>query len=270
MTAPAHSPWLPREHGAWGIVAVPFLTAVAIAGQWSLPVVLTALAVLGAFLARYPLELLLIPNSHLRAGRPERRSLVVAASAFSLFTLLIGLALTVVWKLQLLWWLALAGGALFALRVWQGRRGGDRSLTAELVGTSGLTLSALAAWIAATGTLDLTALWVWWLNALFFGSGVLYVKSRLQARRAVSRPDEARTGSLAVAFHILILVFVAAMVFARWLSPLIVVPFLLAAVRAAHGLRSATETPFALRRLGWSEVGLSILFAAFVILGFHL
>jgi hypothetical protein len=250
-------------------VAIPFLTAVLIAERFSLAVGLTALAVLGAFLARYPLELLLIPNSYLRAGRPERRPLLVAAWAFSLLTFFLGLALTLIWKLYLLWGLALAGLGLFALRVWQGRRSGDRSLTAELVGTAGLTLSALAGWIAARGSLDPTALWVWALNALFFGSGVLYVKSRIQARRAASRPDEAGTGRFAVVFHILVLLFVAAMVFARWLSPLIVVPFLLAAVRAARGIRSAAETPFALRRLGWSEVALSVIFAVFVVLGFH-
>lgn len=261
--------YVPREHGAWGIVAIPFLTAVACAGSLSLPVILTALAVLGAFLARYPLELLLIPNSHVRAGRPDRGTLMRAASIFSVPTLILGIVLTVGWGLHLLWWLALAGVVLFALRVWWGRRGGGRSLTAELVGTAGLTLSALAGWIAATGTLDPAAFWIWELNGLFFGSGVLYVKSRILARRA-RHSHEADTSSFVVVFHALILAFVGAMIFARWLSPLIAVPFLLAAVRAARGLRSAAEEgPFALRRLGWSEVALSLVFAAFITAGFR-
>jgi hypothetical protein len=251
-------------------VAIPFLTAAAVANQWSLPVGLTALAVLGAFLTRHPLELLLIPKSHLRAGRPEQKGLLRAASVLGLSTFALGILLTVAWQLYLLWWLAAVGLALFGLRVWWGRRGEDRSLVAELVGTAGLTLSALAGWIAAAGTLEATAVWIWALNALFFGSGVLYVKSRIQERRAASRAEAGGAGRFAVAFHVLILGFVAAMVFARWLSPLIVVPFLLAAVRAARGIRSAAETPFALRRLGWSEVALSVLFAVFVILGFQL
>ncbi|HXE74537.1 MAG TPA: YwiC-like family protein [Candidatus Xenobia bacterium] len=260
---------LPREHGAWGIVAIPFLSAVVIAGRISFPVLLTALAVLGAFLARYPLELLLIPMSHLRAGRPERSALLRSAAAYGALTLGLGVLLAAVWKLYLLWALAGLGLLLFALRVWWGRRGEDRSLVAELVGTAGLTLSALAGWIAATGTIDASALWIWALNGLFFSSGVLYVKSRIQTRRAVSRADESRAGTVAIVFHVLVLVFVVAVVFARWLSPLVVVPFLLAAVRAAHGIRSAAEARFALRRLGWTEVALSLVFAAFLTLAFQ-
>lgn len=268
MAASAAVPYIPREHGAWGIVAIPFVTAVAIAGTVSLPVVLTALAVLGAFLARYPLELLLIPNSHLRAGRPERSALLRAGFGFGLPTLALGLVLTLVWGLHLIWWLAAAGLAFFVLRVVWGRRGGDRSLTAELLGTAGLALSALAGWIAATGTLDRTALWIWALNALFFGSGVLYVKTRILARRTRAQQSDGGASYFVIAFHILILVFVMALAFARWLSPLVAVPFLLAAVRAAHGLR-ATEGSFALRRLGWSEVALSLIFAAFLTLSFR-
>jgi len=269
MATVSSAPLLPREHGAWGIVAIPFLTAVAIAGRLSLPVLLTALAVVLAFVARYPLELLAIPNSHLRAGRPNRGRLVRSTWIFSLLTLALGIVLTVVWRLHLLWGLALAGLILFALRVWWGRRGGDRSLTAELAGTAGLTLSALAGWIAATGTLDRTAFQVWGLNALFFGSGVLYVKSRILARRAQPRPEDQRSASFAVTFHFLILAFVVALVFARWLSPLIAIPFALSAMRAVHGVRAAAETPLALRRLGWSEVALSLVFAAFITLGFR-
>jgi len=269
MAAGTIASYVPREHGAWGIVAIPFVTAVAIAGRLSLPVILTALAVLGAFVTRYPLELLLIPNSHLRAGRPEPRQLVASACTFGLPTLFLGTAVAALWELLLLWWLALVGLVLFAARVWWGRRGGDRSLTAELMGTAGLTLSALAGWIAATGGLTPEAFWVWGLNALFFGSGVLYVKSRIQARRAVRRPEDNGAARFAVFFHFLILVFVVLLVFARWLSPLVAVPFLLAAVRAAHGMTSAPEAPFALRRLGWSEVALSLVFAAFITAGFR-
>jgi hypothetical protein len=242
---------------------------VAIAGRLSFAVAVTALAVLGVFMARYPLELLLIPNSHLRAGRPERRLLVRSACVLGLLALFLGLALTLIWKLYLLWWLALVGLALFGLRVWWGRRGANRSLAAELVGAVGLTLSALAGWIAAAGTLDRGTLWVWLLNALFFGSGVLYVRSRIQARRARSQAEDRRAVFVVVAFHILVLVFVVTLVLAQWLSALIAVPFALAALRATHGLRSAAETPFALRRLGWSEVALSLIFAAFLTLGFR-
>ena len=36
----ASKPPMPREHGAWGILLIPFATAVGVAGVWNLPVAL--------------------------------------------------------------------------------------------------------------------------------------------------------------------------------------------------------------------------------------
>lgn len=260
---------LPREHGGWGIVLIPFLTAVAIAGNLSIPVVLALATVLLVFVARYPLELLLLPGLYRRAGSPSVSHVQTLAWTYSLLAASVGLLLVVVWKLYLLLWLALVGGVLFAGRVWWGRKNSDRNLGAELTGTGALTLSALVGWLAATGELNRTGLLVWGLNGVFFCSGILYVKSRIRARLAVHRLEENPSAAFALSFHFLVLLFVLALVFARWISPLIVVPFALAAVRVTWGLRSSHK-PFALRRLGWSEVALSLLFATFMTLGFRL
>ena len=71
-----------------------------------------------------------------------------------------------------------------------------------------------------------------------------------------------------IACHVVMVVLVAAMLFARWISPLVVVPFALAAGRAGWGAAQGAR-PFALRRLGWSEVALSVFFALFLTLGFR-
>ena len=43
---------LPREHGAWGILLIPFATAAAIAGVFNAPVALLLASVLSFYLAR--------------------------------------------------------------------------------------------------------------------------------------------------------------------------------------------------------------------------
>jgi len=260
---------LPREHGAWGIVLIPFLTAVAIAGRLTLAVGVALAVVLLAFIARYPLELLLVPELYRRAGSPPRERARRLAWAYGLLAATLGVLLVVGWKLYLLLAVGLLAALFLLFHLWAGRRSSDRSWGAELLGTVGLTLSGLVGWIAATGTLNLTGLLVWWLNCIFFCAGIVYVKSRIRGRLAVHRPELQQATHFMLGFHVAVVVFVLGLVYLRWISPLILVPFAVAAARASWGARR-TGQPFALRRLGWSEVALSIFFATFLTLGFRL
>ena len=261
--------FIPREHGAWGIVLIPFLTAVIIAGSYQAPVWVALAAVFLAFIARYPVELLMVPSAYRRAGSPERSQARKFAWAYGLPATLLGGLLVVYWQLYLLLPLGGVALALFLVHVRGGKSGEERSLVMELVGTVGLTLSGLVGWIAATGGLDRAGLLIWALNGLFFCSGVLYVKARIRSRLAVHRPELASGASLMVGWHLALVVFVAAMVVMKWLSPLIVLPFVVAAARAAWGAQQGGR-PFVLTRLGWSEVALSVFFAMFLTLGFRL
>ena len=138
----------------------------------------------------------------------------------------------------------------------------------QLTGASGLSLSALVAWVAATGGLDSTGFLVWALNAAFFGCGILYVKSRIRARLAVGQAEAGAMAAVTIAFHVAVVMFVLGLVWRGWIAPMVVVPFVLAAVRAMWGL-STKQKWLSLPRLGWSEVALSLVFAAVMVFGFH-
>jgi hypothetical protein len=260
---------LPREHGAWGILLIPYLTAVAVAGRLSLAVVLAVAAVLLAFLARYPLELLLVPGLYRRAGSPSIRRARALAWLYGLLAAAVGVLLIIGWELLLLLPIGLLALVFFSFHIWVGRRGSDRSWTAELVGTIGLTLSGLVGWIAATGGLTKTGLLVWGLNCVFFCTGIVYVKARIRSRLAVHRPELRQVTRFMLGFHLVVVLLVLTLVAVRWVSLLTLLPFVVAAARASWGARR-TDQAFALRRLGWSEVGLSVFFATFLTLGFRL
>ncbi len=260
--------FLPREHGAWGIVSIPFLTAIVIAGRFNPAVVIALASVLLAFIARYPLELLLVPGLFRRAGSPSRERVYRFAWIYGLLAAVAAMALLTIWKLYLLIPVGLAAAVLFLAHLWEGRRGDDRSWLSELLGTAGLTLSGLVGWVATTGGLDATGLLVWWLNCIFFCVGIVYVKARIRGRLAVHRPELWRSIRFMVTLHVLAVAFVVTLVWWRALSPLLMIPFAIAALRAGWGARQA-ERPFALTRLGWSEVALSLVFATFITLGFR-
>ena len=49
---------LPREHGAWGILLVPFVAAAVLGWPWTLDLLVSFAAILLAFVVREPLTVL--------------------------------------------------------------------------------------------------------------------------------------------------------------------------------------------------------------------
>jgi hypothetical protein len=218
------------------------------------------LGALGAFLARGPILALARDRKDARA----RVWLIVygaaAAAAFSRLILSFGR-----WSL-----LAFGAAALVLLandlRAQSGRR--QLSWANELVGIAGLTLGAPAAWYATRGALPAEAWLLWAACAVYFTGPVFTVKLAALQHRAAADPaigEKVFQASLtAVEYHAvaaaLALIAVAKGLFA-W--P-ILIPFAAALVKAGRrAARGAGRVDF--RRLGYQEVGFSVLFTAAMI-----
>jgi len=145
-------------------------------------------------------------------------------------------------------------------------------LAAELVGVGLLSLAGPVAWISARGRLDATGIKVWLLNLLFFLGGVLYVKYRVRsvlAHRAFRRLGERLAFAWPVfLYHFLLLAFLACWTVIDSISAAVVLAFLPGALRA-NSLLLQLGRRFHIRRLGWSEIAHSVLFAALLILAFR-
>ena len=248
------------------MLLVPYLTAATVTGKWSVSVWLALLAVLFAFVARYPIELLLVPESYLRVGRPDRSDVVQIAWIYGMAAGWTGVVLVVVWKLIILVPLGVLAVLLFLLRIRWARRGGVRALLAEITGTVALSLSGVVGWVAGGDTLGKSSLLLWFLNCVFFCSGTLYVKSRILSRTPDLAAQGQQMAKLTLAFHLGTLMAVGVFLWLKWAAPLIVVPFLLSSIRALWGL-SRPKGKLVLPRLGWIEVALSLVFAVLVVMG---
>jgi len=227
-------PPMPREHGAWGILLIPFATAVGVAGVWNLPVALLLVSILCFYVAR---------TSFLKLNYRWTAILLAGCAACTLPLLL-------VWKL---WWLAAFGVVAAPLAF----RKTERSITVQLLAVAGLTLTAPAAWYAATGKLELTALQLWLLNVLYFAGGVFYVRMHVAAAIA-RRADKLRQGAATIIYH-----GVLAVVAAFWRP--VGLAFVPAIARAFVGVARLSPV-LRIKRLGWTEVAYSITFAVVVIL----
>ena len=263
---------MPAEHGAWGMWAVPFLCAAFVAGGWNLPLLLTGLAALALFLWRGSIA---AHGDWKTWNLPAHLGLAGGAALAG------GVVVLFYGRYELLW-LGVGGAVLFGVQEWLAGRHREhasekRSLAEELAGVLLLSFTAPAAWIAARGHLTREGVEVWLLSALFFLGGVLYVKYRVRgllAHRAFPGLRERFLFAWPVfLYHFLLMAFLAC-----WMLLETSQSFRMAAlgiafapgVLRAYGLLFQLGKRFPIRRLGWSEVIQSVVFATLLILAFRI
>lgn len=223
---------MPREHGAWGILLVPFATAVGVSGAFDFKVALLLTGTLCFYIAR----------ANWLKRQWKWTAVLFAASLMATAPLLL------LWKL---WWLT-AFGALAAVLA---ARPTQRALAAQIAAVGGLTLTAPAAWYVATGRLDAMAFWLWLWNTLYFVGSLFYVKMRITPQ-AIRWP--------VLVLHGALLLFVLALAKANVVSWLMVLAFVPVVTRAAIGAGRFTP-PVRIKRLGWMEVAYSIVYGALLV-----
>ena len=181
---------LPREHGAWGMLAIPLLSGTAIgyvAGgrAWS-ALTLALTAATAAFLLRTPVEALL-GTSIIRPTDVERK---IAWGATCFWAALAIASLTAFAAhasiKPLLIPVSVAAPALVLQCFGRNRQ---RRLLSELLGAATLSAGAFVSYFAITARADETALALWLISSLFCADQILYVRSLLERLR---RPDNWR------------------------------------------------------------------------------
>lgn len=263
---------LPKEHGSWVMLGVAFLLGAgaaartgSVAPQGPLQLLLYLAAFAAIFILRRPAALLLRGGPG--ASTPEERrllarwlaALALAAAAAAAALVALGLSLMVP--------LGAAALALLAVDLRRAQRTARPTLASELAGAAGIALGAPGAYYAAGGALDRTAFALWLLAALYFASGVFYV--RMKARWVKEPPSSpaARwaTGRDNVLYHLAALAVAAAASAAGYAPPLAWLSLLPVTVRRLYATaRGGRETDF--RRLGWLETAHSLLFLALIFL----
>jgi len=246
----AGKPPLPREHGAWGILLIPLATALGVSGVFDLKVALLIVSVLGFYVARASLI-----QRHWRWA-----AVLLGLSAAAALPLLLA------WRL---WWLPVFGVAAAPLAL----RRTNRSLAWEIAAVAGLTLTAPAAWYVATGRLDATAGWLWLLNTLYFAGGVYYVRMHIAAtigRQPLTdwRP-RITLGRVTLVVHLLAAGVVVALAVGDLVPSLAVAAFVPALLRAGAGIWRLSPR-LRVKRLGWTEVAHSVVFALLLVVAWRL
>lgn len=272
---PSVATWLrkhyavPAEHGAWAMLLGPFAVGVGLAWQLNEMVLWTLMGVLLFFLARQPMLIL----AKALSGRRSREDVVPALIWLLIY---VTLALPPLFALMTsgraaLFWLVVPALPPLAWQLWLVTRRAERQMTVELAGSGALALAAPAAYFAATGRYDLTALSAWLLCWAQAATAIVYVYLRLEQRHMTSVPERGQQwamGQRAVLYHAFN--FVASVVLAIFDVLPVLTPLAFTVV-LAEALRGTFRPAVGVKPqvIGFSQVAATVVFALLLVIAYR-
>ena len=266
-------PIIPREHGAWAMLLMPFMVGAGVAPQLGWNILLLLLAIILLFSARYALAKLRAAMRTRRAASSTARAAILWLIIYIGIAAILGIPLLLIYQQWGLLPLAAIAALLLALHLWLQERRLERSTTGELLGIAGLSLTAPAAYYAGAGQFDTTAMLLWLLTLLYSGSSVFYVKMKVRHRLLGEAPlrmsERMRLGRATVIYQLLVLALVVGLSLGGSAPILVPVAFLPLTFKNISGALWPRPEK-SLRRVGFIELGHAVLFTALLILTFRL
>lgn len=261
---------VPREHGAWGLLMVPMVTAAGVAFRHStniFPFVLLITAALALFWLRTPLESLLGIAAIRAETREERSSVTFVVAYLAAVAALASAMLLWAGRNPLLWLLGGAAGIAFVGQALLRKMGRRTRMLSEIVGTIGLTSAAPAAYYVITGDFGITAWMLWLANVIFAGNQIHYVQIRIHTAKIVGARAKLERAWAFAAGQVIMVAVLAAACLLRWMPWLALIAFAPLLLRGFFYFVQK-PAPLQVRRVGWNELAQAIAFCILFILTF--
>jgi YwiC-like protein len=263
---------VPREHGAWGLLLIPLMTAACIGIPQShalMDLLMLIVATLAFFWVRTPLE------AYFGFGLMKARTPEEKRATLQLSLLLAPFALATLWILivahhhsRLLLIGALVGAA-FATQSVLRMFGRKTRMWAQMVGAIGLTATSAAAYTVVTGKLDAKAFAIWFACWLFAGDQIHYVQVRMHTAKVQSKMERMRRARHFLLGQLIMIAVVCAATALHLLPTLSLAAFVPIVLRGITWL-SRREKPVNVHWLGVTELLQGITFGMLLVSAFFL
>lgn len=260
--------FLPKEHGAWAMLILPYTVGVAVGGGLTGRTLVGFLGMLLLFLSRQPLFM------SLKGRRSGRDSLRVIKKRFGPSVILMAgggmllyLWLSVRHGLFGLLVLGFIAAIIFSFHTFLALNRKERTSQAEILGVSLLTLSAPAGFIISRGGIAKEAFVLWILHALYFSGSVFYVKMRKKAvllRREMRFPKNINLAKECLAYVLMLILILSILFFAGYVPVMILLAFVPMVAHTLWGI-FVLRPKFEIMKQGIILTALSILNAIFMV-----
>jgi hypothetical protein len=266
---PKTTPWLlfPREHGSWGMLLFPLVSALILTRTWSWDFVPAVGAALAVFLIREPLVVVARQRYVWKDKRPETAAAHRSLAAFGALAALSGAWLMALAPLGWLIALGLVAAGLTAAYIYGALHNLQRSPLLQIAGAVGLTASALLPYLALGRLPDERLLLLMAAQVIHGAGSVLVIHARLEAARALKTGAMPHTRHVAAASWLVLHAIVAAALALTgrpWLGLILAIPLAVHAVDLAR-LKDPQFLRTPLRRVGFRELGISTVFSILVV-----
>lgn len=259
----------PREHGSWAILLVPFLIGAKIGGGFDIKMGLFLISVLSIFLAYQPA--LMLAKSKLRISSENVKDALNSLFVFLPFVLVPAFVLIFYYRLYGLLVFGAIGITAFLVQLYLSKLNLDKTQGGQLFAMSMLVMTAPSAYYVGVGGFDLTMIQLYFLNLMFFGSGIIYVRMKISAlatkKDKFTINEKLFIGRYNIAYHIIILFLIVVLFVRGSVGLLVFTGFLPVIVHSIMGT-FMLERKVVFKRLGWIETVYSILFAVMMIIEF--
>jgi hypothetical protein len=261
---------IPKEHGVWAILILPYCVGVAIGGGVSGRVILGLIGILLLFLSRRPFFLLLkqglFKNRSLNFQKKDLQKsfcLYSGAGAGLLLWLLIRYRL---WDLIMLGLMALV---LFLVHTFLALQRKERTVIGELLGVGLLTLSAPVGFVLSGGKLVSEAFILWLLNVFYFAGSIFYIKMRKKAvlgeKRALIFPHNINLVKECLAYILLLMIILLLFLFAGVVPVLMLVAFVPMVVHTMWSI-VVLRPEFKIIKQGFIQTYLSLIYSVLLVI----
>jgi hypothetical protein len=259
----------PREHGSWAILLVPFIIGAKIGGGFDIKTLLFLISILSIFLAYQPATMLV--KSKLKISNENVKDALNSLFVFLPFALIPSLILIFRFELYGLLIFGAVGFVAFLVQIYLAKLNLDKTYGGQLFAMSMLVMSAPSAYYVQTGRFDLTLLQLYFLNLMFFGSGIIYVRMKISAlatkKDKFTLQEKLFIGRYNIAYHLAILFLIGVLFLNGSIGILIFAGFLPVVIHSIMGT-FMLERRVKFKKLGWIETLYSILFAVMMIIEF--
>ena len=167
------NPLLPKQHGAWAMLVLPFILGIK-AGQFVWLHIPLFVGWLFLYLATYPV-LMLIKKKRPKLHRKWFLIYFIPA--------LITLTIPVLYDYKLIYF-GLAMAPFFLINAYFAKQNNERALLNDFSAITVFGFAGVASYYVGTGFVDALALRVWLLSGLFFLGSTFYIKTMIREKRS--------------------------------------------------------------------------------------